>query len=192
MLTGLFFGSFNPVHIGHLALANYLLIEAGLKEVWFVVSPHNPLKQRQGLLDEKQRLHMVNLAIGEDTRMKTSNIEFGMQQPNYTIHTLVRLEEKYPEKEFVLIMGSDNLESLHKWKNYEQILKNYKICVYPRPGFDGGALRLHGNVQMTQAPLIEISSTQIREAVRMKKDVRHYMPSASWNYLREMHFYEKF
>ena len=191
MQTGLFFGSFNPVHNGHMMLANYFLAVQGLKEVWFVVSPQNPLKQKSTLLDERQRLQMVNLAIGDYPKMKASNIEFGLPQPSYTVNTLAHLQEKYPKKEFALIMGSDNLQSLHRWKNYEEILNRHIIYVYPRPGFSGGEFTKHQNVVMTEAPIIEISSTQIREWIKDKKDVRFFMPNASWEYLKEMHFYSK-
>ena len=191
MQTGLFFGSFNPVHNGHMMLANYFLAVQGLKEVWFVVSPQNPLKQKSTLLDERQRLQMVNLAIGDYPKMKASNIEFGLPQPSYTVNTLAHLQEKYPKKEFALIMGSDNLQSLHRWKNYEEILNRHIIYVYPRPGFSGGEFAKHQHVLMTEAPIIEISSTQIREWIKNKKDVRFFMPNASWEYLKEMHFYSK-
>jgi nicotinate-nucleotide adenylyltransferase len=191
MTTGLFFGSFNPIHIGHMALANYFLSEDLLKEVWFVVSPHNPHKEKSGLLDERHRLQMVNIAIGDFNKMKASNIEFSMPQPSYTINTLASLSEKYPKKSFSLIMGSDNLETFHKWKNFEEILKRYKILVYPRPGYTGGEVIHHPSVQITNAPLIEISSTQIRTWIKNKKDVRFFLPEATWKYLSEMNFYKK-
>jgi nicotinate-nucleotide adenylyltransferase len=191
MITGLFFGSFNPIHIGHLALANFFLAEELMKEVWFVVSPQNPLKEKSGLLDERQRLHMVNIALADFPKMKASNIEFKMPQPSYTIDTLVRLTEKYAKREFALIMGSDNLETFHKWKNYEEILKRYKIFIYPRPGFTGGKLKEHPAVKFTKAPIMEISSTQIRKWVKEKKDVRFFMQKDAWLYMTEMNFYRK-
>ncbi len=191
MQTGLFFGSFNPIHVGHMVLANYFLAEAGLKEIWFVVSPQNPLKEKSGLLNERHRLEMVRLAIGDFAKMKASNIEFGLPEPSYTVNTLAHLQEKYPKKEFALIMGSDNLQTFQKWKNYEVILEKHFIYVYPRPGFDGGQFRNHPKVKFTEAPLVEISSTYIRKAVKEKKDVRFYMPQAAWEYMKEMHFYEK-
>lgn len=191
MQTGLFFGSFNPVHVGHMVLANYFLAETELKEVWFVVSPHNPLKEKSGLIHERYRLEMVKLAIGDFVKMKASNIEFGLPQPSYTVNTLAHLQEKYPKKEFALIMGSDNLQTFHKWKNYEAILEKHFIYVYPRPGFDEGKFKGHPKIKMTEAPLIEISSTYIRKAVKEKKDVRFYMPAPAWEYMKEMHFYEK-
>lgn len=191
MKVGLFFGSFNPVHVGHMVLANYMLEYTGLERIWFIVSPHNPLKQKSTLLDEKQRLHLVNLAIGDNTKMKASNIEFKLPRPSYTVDTLAYLKEKYPKNEYALIMGSDNLESFHKWKNYEEILKYYELYVYPRPDSDGGKLKTHPKVKLVNAPLMEISSTAIRQAIKEKKDVRYFLPEAAWNYLKEMHFYKK-
>lgn len=188
--VGLFFGSFNPIHIGHLALANYFLEFAGLKQIWFVVSPHNPFKEKNTLLQDYHRLELVNRSIGDYTRFKASNIEFKMPQPNYTIHTLTLLSEKYPQHDFSLIMGSDNLESFHKWKNYEVILEHYQVLVYPRPGHPGGTLMDHPSVTLIQAPVIEVSSSFIRAAVRDGKDVRFFMQEAGYNYLKEMHFYE--
>ncbi|MGL4597774.1 MAG: nicotinate (nicotinamide) nucleotide adenylyltransferase [Bacteroidia bacterium] len=191
MKTGLFFGSFNPVHIGHLALANYMLEFTDLQKIWFIVSPHNPLKEKKTLLADRQRLEMVRLAIGDNSRMRASDIEFQLPQPSYTVNTLAHLREKYPAQEFSLILGSDNIESLHKWKNYEYLLANHDLYVYPRPGYAGGDLRTHARVKWVDAPLMEISSTFIREGIRNKKDLRHFVPEAAWNYLREMHFYEK-
>ena len=191
MKVGLFFGSFNPVHVGHMVLANYMLEYTDLERIWFVVSPHNPLKIKSSLLDEKQRLHLVNLAIGFNTKFKASNIEFKLPQPSYTINTLTYLKEKYPQNEFALIMGADNLESFHKWKNYEEILKQYQLYVYPRPKNDGGKLKDHPNVNLVNAPIMEISSTAIRHAIKEKKDMCYFMPEEVWEYIREMHFYEK-
>jgi nicotinate-nucleotide adenylyltransferase len=191
MKVGLFFGSFNPVHAGHLVLANYMLEYTDLERIWFVVSPHNPLKNKSTLLDEKQRLQMVDLAIGDNIKLKASNIEFNLPQPSYTIVTLTYLKEKYPQHEFVLIMGADNLESFHKWKNYEEILKHHQLYIYPRPESDGGKLKDHPQIKLINAPLMEISSTAIRQAIKEKKDMRYFMPEAVWQYINEMHFYEK-
>ncbi|MGZ4034425.1 MAG: nicotinate (nicotinamide) nucleotide adenylyltransferase [Bacteroidia bacterium] len=191
MKVGLFFGSFNPVHVGHMVLANYMLAYTDLDRIWFVVSPHNPLKQKSSLLHERQRLQMVTLAIGDNNKMKASNIEFKLPQPSYTINTLTYLKEKYPANDFVLIMGADNLEGFHKWKNYEEILKQYEIYVYPRPDTKGGDLINHKKVKLVNAPLMEISSTAIRNAIKEKKDVRYFVPEAAWEYLKESHFYEK-
>jgi nicotinate-nucleotide adenylyltransferase len=191
MHIGLFFGSFNPIHVGHMVLANYMASFTDLEQVWFVVSPHNPLKEKATLLNQNQRLHMVNLAIGDNDMLKSSNIEFGLSQPSYTINTLAHLKEKYPNHQFSLIMGEDNLESFTKWKNYEEILKNHKLYVYPRPNSNSGELKTHSSVIMTEAPLMEISSTMIRHAIKNKKDVSFFVPQAVWQYLDEMSFYKK-
>ncbi|HTL81619.1 MAG TPA: nicotinate (nicotinamide) nucleotide adenylyltransferase [Bacteroidia bacterium] len=191
MKIGLFFGSFNPIHIGHLALANYMLEYAGLDRVWFVVSPHNPLKDKKTLLSDLQRLQMVRLAIGDDQRMKASNIEFNLPQPSYTVNTLAYIKEKFPNDEFVLIMGSDNLESFHKWKNADFILDNYKICVYPRPGHEGGDLAKHPSVIMTKAPQMEISASFLRDGIKQNKDLSRFFTPEVWSYLKTMDFYKK-
>ncbi len=196
MHIGLFFGSFNPVHVGHMVLANYMASFTNLEQVWFVVSPHNPLKEKSSLLNQNQRLHMVNLAIGDSDVLKSSNIEFGLSQPSYTINTLAHLKEKYPQHEFSLIMGEDNLESFTKWKNYEEILKNHKIYVYPRPKTNSSVpiaigIKNHPNIVMTEAPLMDISSTMIRQAIKTKKNVCFFVPQAVWQYLDEMSFYKK-
>lgn len=191
MHIGLFFGSFNPVHVGHMVLANYMASFTNLEQVWFVVSPHNPLKEKSSLLNQNQRLHMVNLAIGDNNKLKSSNIEFGLSQPSYTINTLAHLKEKYPQHTFSLIMGEDNLESFTKWKNYEEILKHHKLYVYPRPNSNSESLKTHPNVIMTEAPVMDISSTMIRQAIKDKKDVSFFVPQAVWQYLDEMSFYKK-
>jgi nicotinate-nucleotide adenylyltransferase len=189
--VGLFFGSFNPVHVGHMVLANYMLEFTPMDELWFVVSPHNPLKEKSGLLDVRQRIQMVDLAIGGHPGMKSSSIETKLPQPSYTIHTLTHLSEKFPNFRFSLIMGSDNLESLHKWKNYEQILNKHKIYVYPRPGHPGGQFLSHRSVSLTSAPFIEISSTFIREGIKAKLNMEYFVGSSVWSYLEEMNFYKK-
>lgn len=191
MHIGLFFGSFNPIHVGHMVLANYMASFTDLEQVWFVVSPHNPLKEKASLLNQNQRLHMVNLAIGDHDKLKSSNIEFGLLQPSYTVNTLAHLKEKYPQHDFSLIMGEDNLESFAKWKNYEEILKNHKLYVYPRPNCNSIDFKTHPNVIMTEAPVMEISSTFIRKAIKEKKDVSFFVPGAVWQYLDEMSFYKK-
>lgn len=191
MRVGLFFGSFNPIHVGHMVLANYMVSFTDLEEVWLVVSPQNPLKDKKGLLDQNNRLHLVNLAIEDHPKIKSSNIEFNMPQPSYTINTLTYLKEKYPKHEFCLIMGSDNLATFNKWKNHEEILKRYPIYVYPRPNYSGSEFDSHPNVKITQAPLMEISSTFIRDAIKNKKDVRYYLAPKVWEYIDEMHFYKK-
>jgi len=190
MHIGLFFGSFNPVHVGHMVLANYMASFTDLEQVWFVVSPHNPLKQKSSLLDQNQRLHLVNLAIGDNLKFKSSNIEFGLPQPSYTVNTLAHLKEKYPKHSFSLIIGEDNLEQFTKWKNYEEILKKHKLYVYPRPNCKTTELKNHSNVVMTEAPLMDISSTFIREAIKRKKDVSFFMPLAVWQFIDEMSFFK--
>lgn len=189
MKVGLFFGSFNPLHVGHMVIANYYVAFSDLNQIWFVVSPHNPLKEKQGLLADYHRLEIVNRAIEHDARFRASNIEFGLPQPSYTVNTLAYLSEKHPSYRFVLIMGSDNLQSLSKWKNYEAILSYYQLYVYPRAGFDGGAFRTHPSVQWIDAPLMDISSTFIRKAITDAKDVRHFMPESAFQYIDEMNFY---
>ncbi len=188
---GLFFGSFNPVHNGHMIIANYILEFSELEQIFFVVSPQNPLKKKAGLLEDYHRLALVKEAIGDNDKYHACDIEFKMPKPSYTIDTLTYLKEKYPEKIFSLIMGGDNLKNFHKWKNYEQIIDNHAIYVYPRPNFDTEKIINTKNIILINAPLIEISATFIRKAVKEKKDVRYFMPERAWNYLKEMHFYEK-
>lgn len=174
--VGLFFGSFNPIHIGHLIIANYMANFTDLDEVWFVVSPQNPFKDKKSLGNMYDRLEMVNLAIEGADRIKASDIEFSLPQPSYTIDTLIYLEDKYPNREFVLIMGEDNLVGFQKWKNAEIILRDYKIVVYPRPGYNGGALKNHPSVTMTDTPVMELSSTFVRTAIKDKKDIKFFVP----------------
>lgn len=173
---GLFFGSFNPIHTGHLIIANYMANFTDLDEVWFVVSPHNPFKEKKSLANMYDRLEMVNLAIEGIDYFRASDIEFKLPQPSYTIDTLIHLHEKYPHRDFVLIMGEDNLAGLHKWKNADIILRDYKIIVYPRPGFEGGDLKNHPAVMMTDTPLMELSSTFIRKAVKAGKNIKFFTP----------------
>lgn len=190
MKTGLFFGSFNPIHIGHLAIANYMVEFTDLDKVWFVISPHNPLKQKTTLLPDIQRLSMVRLAVEYDNRFKASNIEFELPQPSYTINTLEYLKEKHPEQEFVLIMGSDGLDTFHKWKNYKELIANYQRYVYPRPETDKVLLQHIENGIVVNAPLMEISSTFIRESIAQGKDIRYFLPEKVWQFIDEMNLFK--
>lgn len=189
--TALFFGSFNPIHVGHLIIANTMQQQEGIDEVWFVVSPQNPLKERATLLADHHRMQMVRRAIEDNYRLRACDIEMHLPVPSYTVVTLAALGEKYPDREFCLIMGSDNLANLHKWRNYEYILENYRILVYPRPGSERCALREHRNVTMVDVPMIDISSSYIREQIAARKDVRYLLTEPVYKYLTEMHFYEE-
>lgn len=187
--VGLYFGTFNPIHIGHCVIAQHMLEFTDLDEVWFVVTPHNPHKKKSSLLDDHQRLHMVNLAVGEHYKLRVSDIEFSLPQPSYSSNTLAHLTEKYPEKQFNLIMGADNLQTFTKWKNYESILENHELYVYPRIKSDGGELATHPKVHITEAPIMQIASTDIRNAIKAGKDVSFMMPEAVWRYIDEELFY---
>ncbi len=181
MKIGLFFGSFNPIHIGHLIIANVMQDRTDLDEVWFVVSPQNPFKKRKSLIHEFDRLKMVELAIEDNDRFKALDIEFHMPRPSYTIDTLTYLFEKHPQHEFKLIIGGDNLTHFHKWKNSEQILGNYGLYVYPRPG--ESVTFQHPNVQYVEAPLIDISATFIRKSIQQGKSVKYLLPSLVEDYI---------
>ncbi|MCX6305353.1 MAG: nicotinate (nicotinamide) nucleotide adenylyltransferase [Bacteroidetes bacterium] len=187
--TGLFFGSFNPIHSGHLMIASYMVEYTDLDQVWFVVSPHNPLKDKATLLKDHHRLALVNLAIEDDARFKSSNIEFKLPKPSYTIDTLTYLQEKYPKHQFVPIIGSDNLASFHKWKNWEALAEQYKFYVYPRPGAEISRLDQHPSFQFVDAPLITVSSSFIRQGIKEGKEMRYFLPDRVWQYIREMNFY---
>jgi nicotinate-nucleotide adenylyltransferase len=189
---GLYFGTFNPIHIGHLAIANYLAENSDLDEIWMVVTPHNPHKKKKTLLDDYQRLHMVHLATDDYDRIKASNIEFSLPQPSYTVNTLAHLSEKYPDKDFTLIMGEDNLKSLHKWKNYQVILEDYSIIVYPRVSLGNvpEQFKNHSKISKIDAPIMEISSTMIRNGIKEGKDLRYFMHHQVQEYVEEMHFYK--
>ncbi len=189
--TGLYFGSFNPVHIGHLAIASYMLEFSDISQLWFVVSPQNPLKEKKSLLKEHHRLELTRRAVGDDDRFSVSDIEFKMPKPSYTIDTLTYLGEKYPGREFYLIMGADGLRNFHRWKHADLLEKNYHRLVYPRPGVSCEDLYKHKNLTVMEAPLMEISSSFIRESIRNGKDVRYFLPEKTYIYIREMHFYEK-
>ena len=188
--TGLFFGSFNPIHNGHLMIASYMAEFTDLKEIWFVVTPQNPLKEKSSLLDDYQRLHMVNLAVESDQRLRASDIEFKMSKPNYTIRTLAYLQDKFPGRHFVVISGTDIFPTFHKWKNWESLLELYSFYVYPRPGTSEHELLNHPSVKLFPAPQVEISSTFIRQSLKEKKNMRYYLPDKVQQYIKEMHFYE--
>ena len=189
MKIGLFFGSFNPMHIGHKVIASYMAEFSELEQVWFVVSPQNPLKQKQSLLDQYHRLMIIRMELEDNPKLEVSDIEFGMPQPSYTIDTLVRLKEEHPENEYALIMGADNLQNFHKWKNYEQILADYSVYVYPRSGIEISGS--HENINIVKgAPQMEISASFIRKSIKEGKDVSYLIPENAWNYIDEMNFYK--
>jgi nicotinate-nucleotide adenylyltransferase len=188
---GLFFGSFNPVHTGHLIIGNYMAGFTDLDEVWFVVSPHNPLKEKKTLLSDVHRVTLVRIATEDHTRLKVCDIEMKLPRPSYTIHTLTYLAEDFPNHHFVLIGGMDILTSFHKWKNWEQILEQYELYIYPRPGYEPGEWANHPKIKFIPAPLVEISASFIREGIRQDKNMDFFLPTKVYEYLRGMHFYEK-
>jgi nicotinate-nucleotide adenylyltransferase len=198
--TGLFFGSFNPIHLGHLMIASYMIEFTDIHNVWFIISPHNPLKEKSTLLPDVNRLYMVNVAVEDEPRFKASNIEFHLPQPSYTIDTLTYLSEQYPTHDFILLAGSDILSSFHKWKNYEQLLSQYRFYIYPRCGeshhrCDDEATRLgneatsHPSIRFIPAPMIEISASFIRNSIREGKDMQYFLPAKVWRYIDDMGFY---
>lgn len=189
MKVGLYFGSFNPIHIGHMAIANYFIEFSDLDKLWFIVSPHNPLKEKKSLLNDHVRLEMVEMAIGNDERFFASNIEFHMPQPSYTIDTLAYLKERHPSYEFVLIMGSDGLTHFHKWKNYQEIIKLHERYIYPRQGDATKEILKHENSTVVEAPRIEISSTFIRKSIAKKKDIRHFLPQKVFEFIEKKGYY---
>jgi len=191
--VGLFFGSFNPIHIGHLILANYILENSDMAELWFVVSPQNPFKDKKTLLSDHNRLDMVQLAVKNYPKMRVSNVEFSLPKPSYTIDTLTYLKEKYPDHSFALIMGEDNLKGLPKWKNSDKLIEDYQIIVYPRL-FEGEKQEKeylkHENVTMINAPIIELSATEIRNMIKNGKNVRPMLPPEVFEYLDGSNFYK--
>lgn len=192
MRIGLYFGTYNPIHVGHLAIANYLVEHSDLDQIWMIVTPLSPFKKKSNLLENHHRLEMVYRATEGYDKLQPSNIEFGLPQPNYTINTLVHLEEKYPKHEFSLIMGEDNLKGFHKWKNYDAILNNYHIYVYPRisNGVVEHQFKEHPKIHKIDAPIMEISSTMIRKDIAAQKNVRPLLDAQVWQYIDEMNFYK--
>lgn len=187
--TGLFFGSFNPVHTGHMVIANFMATQTDLEEVWMVVSPQNPHKAKRSLARDHDRLHLVRLAIGDNPKLRASDIEFSLPQPSYTIDTLTYLREKYPDRDFTLIMGGDNLATLHKWKNYELILRDYSVYVYQRPTYELGDLAEHESVKIFAAPLMQISASYIRKCLQAGQSVQYLVPEAVFEYLESSALY---
>jgi nicotinate-nucleotide adenylyltransferase len=184
MKTGLFFGSFNPVHNGHMSMAGYFVEHTDIEQLWFVISPHNPLKNKETLLPDHLRLKMLELAIDNDIRFKICDIEFQMPQPSYTINTLTCLSEKYPDHEFVLLMGSDGLIEFEKWKNYEQIIEKYPRYIYPRTSAADFDISKHENIIfLKDAPVINISSSNIRQALKEGKDAGIYLPEKVFQFI---------
>lgn len=193
MKIGLFFGSYNPIHVGHLILANHIAENTEIDQVWLVVSPQSPFKQKESLLADYHRLALVEIAIEGNDKLRASNIEFDLPQPNYTIVTLATLKEKYPQHEFQLIMGEDNLKSLHKWYNYEQIIENYPIIVYPRLSNEELSSEYFNHPSVTlleDVPLMNVSSSFIRKAIKEKKDVSYLLTEPVRKYIDEMNFYK--
>jgi nicotinate-nucleotide adenylyltransferase len=198
--VGLYFGTFNPIHVGHLIIANHFVETTDLKEVWLVVTPQNPLKNKEGLLDDHHRLAMVREAIHDNPKLRVSNIEFDLPKPSYTVYTLQILKEKYPDHEFALIMGEDNLRNFHRWKNYEYILENHFVHVYPRVHTEAelstmreesNKFETHPHVRFnTNAPVMRVSSSYIREAIKAGRDVRYLLTEPVYAYLNSMNFYK--
>ena len=193
MKIGLYFGTFNPIHVGHLIIANHMVEHSDLDQVWMVVTPHNPHKNKANLVSDHHRLHMVYLATQGYEKIQPSDVEFRLPQPNYTVNTLAHLEEKFPRHEFCLIMGEDNLKSLHKWKNYEVILDRFPIYVYPRisEGEVESQFINHSNIKKVEAPIIELSSTFIRENIKLGKNIAPMIDHKVWAYIDHNLFYKK-
>lgn len=184
--TGIFSGSFNPIHIGHLALANYLCEYEGLDEIWFMVSPHNPLKEEADLWEDEFRLKLVDLAVEGYPKFKSSDFEFNLPRPSYSIHTLNKLSESYPDRDFLLIIGSDNWACFNRWYQWEEIIANHRLLIYPRRGFPIDTVGLPKHVRLVNSPMIDISSTFIREAITQKKDVRYFLHPKVWESIYQL------
>lgn len=191
MNIGLYFGSFNPIHTGHLIIANHIHEHTDLDKIWFVVSPQNPLKKSNTLLNEYDRLHLVELAIEGNNNFRASNIEFSLPKPSYTVQTLAFLSEKFPNETFTVIMGSDSFQNIERWKNHEAILKHFRIIVYKRPGHEIDPDRLTENIHVLDAPLLEISATYIRQCVQEKKSIRYLVPDTVNEYIQGNNLYQK-
>jgi nicotinate-nucleotide adenylyltransferase len=197
MKIGLYFGTFNPIHVGHLIIANHFAEHTSLQQIWIVVTPHNPFKEKNSLLDDYQRLQLVNLAIENYPKIKASDIEFKLSQPNYTVNTLAHLKEKFPQHEFAIIMGEDNLNSLPKWKNYTSIVENHEIYIYPRVSKESRTLvpkidfNFASKIHKIDAPIVEISATFIREGIKNKINIQPLLPEKVWEYIDHNNFYKK-
>lgn len=189
MHIGLYFGSFNPIHIGHLIIANHIVEHADIDKIWFVVSPHNPLKEAHSLLNEYDRLHLVNLAIEGNNKFRASNVEFHLPKPSYTIDTLTYLKEKFPLEQFSVIMGADSFQNIQRWKNYEQLLANYQMIVYERPGFVINDT-FGAKITRLQAPLLEVSSTYIRKQIKEHRSIRYLVPDKVLQYIEDSNYYK--
>lgn len=190
MHIGLYFGSFNPIHTGHLIVANQIVNHTDVDKVWFVVSPHNPLKDSHTLLNEYDRLHLVNLAIEDNPKFRASNVEFSLPKPSYTIDTLTYLTEKFPLERFSVIMGADSFQNIHRWKNFEQLVANYSFIVYNRPGFEIEDT-LGAKITILDAPLLQISSTYIRRQIKEKKSIKYIVPDVVEKYIESNRYYAK-
>lgn len=189
MKIGLFFGSFNPIHVGHLIIANTMAENTDLAQVWFVVSPQNPFKKTKSLLHEFDRIDMVEMAIADNHKLKATDIEFNLSKPSYTIDTLTIIQEKYPKDEFVLIMGSDNLMGFKKWKNYDKILEYFSLYVYPRPNSNNAEFENHPKIRLVNAPILDISATFIRELILNNKSIKYLVPEQVESYILKKKFY---
>lgn len=186
----LLFGSFNPVHNGHLIIAQSIANKNNIDEVWLVVSPQNPFKQQKKLLNQYDRLHLIRLGIGENLKIKASDIEFNLPIPSYTIDTLTYLQEKFPKNTFTIVMGSDNINHFHKWKNFQSILKYYRIIVYPRPNHPIKQFENHEKVEILKVPLLEISATYIRKLLKEQKSIRYLVPDSVYDYIIEQRLFK--
>jgi nicotinate-nucleotide adenylyltransferase len=190
MQIGLYFGSFNPVHVGHLIIANHILNETSLSRIWFVISPQNPFKRTESLLNEYDRFHLVQKATENDPRLKASDIEFALPKPSYTVHTLLYLKEKYPGYSFSIIMGSDSFQNLGNWKNSDVIIQNYPIIIFKRPGFEIEN-KVNANIEVMDAPLLHISATHIRDLIREGKSIKYLVPDAVEEEILASGFFKK-